>query len=195
MRPKTAEPGSPLLRRALSPDRLHPRSAESKCSLISPLCSSGTPPAVKAQVRGSTSAVWRSSSQQDKEKENEGEVNQPSGVDNGNSENRLSLNLSGPGELLPRIAEEKDSPTNGTQEVKLSDKAKCDKNPEEDEGKQSEASVLPGNTKKSDKISKQVESSKQSDVIKAVSEDSKKGNKQSDNKKEKSASSSKASSK
>lgn len=35
-RPKSAEPGSPLLRRALSPDRLHPRSAENKTS-ISPL--------------------------------------------------------------------------------------------------------------------------------------------------------------
>ncbi|XP_041983533.1 microtubule-associated serine/threonine-protein kinase 3 isoform X2 [Aricia agestis] len=31
------DPASPLLRRALSPDRLHPRSAEAKCS-ISPLC-------------------------------------------------------------------------------------------------------------------------------------------------------------
>lgn len=30
MRPKSAEPGSPLLRRALSPDRLHPKSAEGK---------------------------------------------------------------------------------------------------------------------------------------------------------------------
>jgi microtubule-associated serine/threonine kinase len=41
-RPKSAEPGSPLLRRALSPDRLHPRSAESKAKAtatsISPLC-------------------------------------------------------------------------------------------------------------------------------------------------------------
>ncbi|XP_065569357.1 microtubule-associated serine/threonine-protein kinase 3-like isoform X4 [Artemia franciscana] len=37
-RPKSAEPGSPLLRRALSPDRLHPRSAEKPG--ISPLCSS-----------------------------------------------------------------------------------------------------------------------------------------------------------
>ena len=41
-RPKSAEPGSPLLRRALSPDRLHPRSAEGKTksvpSTISPLC-------------------------------------------------------------------------------------------------------------------------------------------------------------
>merc|ERR1719367_651550 len=42
-RPKSAEPssaGSPLLRRALSPDRLHPRSAEGKkVPAISPLCS------------------------------------------------------------------------------------------------------------------------------------------------------------
>ena len=42
-RPKSAEPssaGSPLLRRALSPDRLHPRSAEGKKpTAISPLCS------------------------------------------------------------------------------------------------------------------------------------------------------------
>ncbi|XP_069960403.1 microtubule-associated serine/threonine-protein kinase 3 isoform X2 [Cherax quadricarinatus] len=37
-RPKSAEPGSPLLRRALSPDRLHPRSAEAKgTTTISPL--------------------------------------------------------------------------------------------------------------------------------------------------------------
>ncbi|XP_018024683.1 microtubule-associated serine/threonine-protein kinase 2-like isoform X2 [Hyalella azteca] len=41
-RPKSAEPGSPLLRRALSPDRLHPRSAEIKTTpTISPLA---TPP-------------------------------------------------------------------------------------------------------------------------------------------------------
>lgn len=49
-RPKSAEPGSPLLRRALSPDRLHPRSAESKSkptpSSISPLCS----PALKVTI-------------------------------------------------------------------------------------------------------------------------------------------------
>lgn len=42
-RPKSSEPnsaGSPLLRRALSPDKLHPRSAESKKpGSISPLCS------------------------------------------------------------------------------------------------------------------------------------------------------------
>ena len=41
-RPKSTDPGSPLLRRALSPDRLHPRSAETgahKKTHISPLCS------------------------------------------------------------------------------------------------------------------------------------------------------------
>merc|ERR1719270_2056125 len=37
-RPKSAEPGSPLLRRALSPDRLHPRTAEAGKKSISPLC-------------------------------------------------------------------------------------------------------------------------------------------------------------
>ena len=40
-RPKSAEPGSPLLRRALSPDRLPPRSADGqKNTTISPLCNS-----------------------------------------------------------------------------------------------------------------------------------------------------------
>lgn len=139
VRPKTAEPGSPLLRRALSPDRLHPRSAESKCSLISPLCSSSTPPVVKAQVRGSTSAVWRPTQQPEREKEMENEGAQQTCDNNGNissSENRLSLNLSGPGELLPRIAEEKDSPTNSAHEPKTSqdknrDISKCDKNAED----------------------------------------------------------------
>lgn len=204
VRPKTAEPGSPLLRRALSPDRLHPRSAESKCALISPLCSSGTPAAVKAQIRGSTSSVWRSSSQQDKEKENDGEMIQQNIDGNtGNTENRLSLNLSGPGELLPRIAEEKDSPTNGTQqETKASDKAKCDKNPDEDETKQTDASVLPENTKKSDKTSKPIEGSsrgggryevkieiKQNES--KLQEDTKKSSKQNENKKEKNSTSSK----
>lgn len=55
VRTKSSEPSSPLLRRALSPDRLHPRSAESKCTLISPLCCS--PPIKQPQrVIGS---VWR----------------------------------------------------------------------------------------------------------------------------------------
>ena len=37
-RPKSAEPGSPLLRRALSPDRLHPRTCDVGKKSISPLC-------------------------------------------------------------------------------------------------------------------------------------------------------------
>ncbi|XP_063929484.1 microtubule-associated serine/threonine-protein kinase 3 isoform X6 [Zophobas morio] len=125
VRPKGAEPGSPLLRRALSPDRLHPRSAESKCS-ISPLCSSGNSPPVKAQAR-SGSTVWRPNAQPEKEKETESEASTQTvdvATSTANSDSRLSLNLSGPGELLPRIAEEKDSPTNNGQEDK---KDKCDK--------------------------------------------------------------------
>ncbi|XP_018325560.1 microtubule-associated serine/threonine-protein kinase 3 isoform X2 [Agrilus planipennis] len=116
-RHKSSEPGSPLLRRALSPDRLHPRSAESKCSLISPLCSSGNSPVVKTQ-RASSGAIWRSTSSSDREKEeettnigSEGNTN----TSNTSSDNRLSLNLSGT-EPLPRIAEEKDSPTNSAHE-------------------------------------------------------------------------------
>ncbi|XP_060537410.1 microtubule-associated serine/threonine-protein kinase 3 isoform X2 [Cylas formicarius] len=110
-RPKGAEPGSPLLRRALSPDRLHPRSAENKCS-ISPLCSSGTAsPAVKAQTRTGNSTVWRPNAQQEKETEILPQPCDPAHPPS-SAENRLSLNLSGPSELLPRIAEEKDSPTN-----------------------------------------------------------------------------------
>ncbi|CAH1122068.1 unnamed protein product [Ceutorhynchus assimilis] len=112
-RPKGSEPGSPLLRRALSPDRLHPRSAETKCS-ISPLCSSGmVAPAVKAQNRTGNSSVWRPIASVDKEKEGELELPQPTDSVTSSAENRLSLTLPGPGELLPRIAEEKDSPTGG----------------------------------------------------------------------------------
>lgn len=55
VRTKTSEPSSPLLRRALSPDRLHPRSAETKCTLISPLCCS---PPIK-QPQRIIGSVWR----------------------------------------------------------------------------------------------------------------------------------------
>uniref|UniRef100_A0A182N312 non-specific serine/threonine protein kinase n=2 Tax=Endopterygota TaxID=33392 RepID=A0A182N312_9DIPT len=55
-RAKTAEPSSPLLRRALSPDRLHPRSAaESKC-VLSPLCCNTTLKTTPRTVAG----IWRS---------------------------------------------------------------------------------------------------------------------------------------
>lgn len=122
VRPKAAEPRSPLLRRALSPDRLHPRSAESKCSLISPLCSSSSPQVLKTQTRGGSSALWRSSSQpeRDRELDNETSTSQTnestSSSQSSTSENRLSLNLSSSSEPLPRIAEEKDSPTNSSQD-------------------------------------------------------------------------------
>ncbi|KAK9889385.1 hypothetical protein WA026_004659 [Henosepilachna vigintioctopunctata] len=117
VRAKTSEPGSPLLRRALSPDRLHPRSAESKCS-ISPLCSSGSSQSVKAQPRSNNSVIWKPT-QVDREKE----LDCDNSLESVNSsetqnQNRLSLNLSAPGELLPRIAEEKDSPTSSCNDIK-----------------------------------------------------------------------------
>lgn len=137
-RAKSGEPGSPLLRRALSPDRLHPRSAETKCS-ISPLCSSGTSTAsVKTQSRSTNSpSVWRPTNTQperDKDLDNDNiqtneQTSSSSSSSSNTSENRLSLNLSCPGELLPRIAEEKDSPTNGQELNKQQQQhdAKCDK--------------------------------------------------------------------
>lgn len=144
VRPKTAEPGSPLLRRALSPDRLHPRSAESKCSLISPLCTSGNAAVVKTQSRAGAGAVWRPTSQQDREKDEES-----TSTDNNitTNENRLSLNLSGPGELLPRIAEEKDSPTNGQEKSKGENTNKDDKASKEEKATKETSS---NNKKESD---------------------------------------------
>ncbi|XP_004522249.1 microtubule-associated serine/threonine-protein kinase 1 [Ceratitis capitata] len=56
VRTKSGEPSSPLLRRALSPDRLHPRSAEAKCTLISPLCCS---PPIKQTQQRVIGGVWR----------------------------------------------------------------------------------------------------------------------------------------
>lgn len=77
---------------------------------------------------GGTSSVWRPNAQSDRDKDSEADVSQPTESINSSiaSENRLSLNLSGPGELLPRIAEEKDSPTN-SQETKQLEKDKPDK--------------------------------------------------------------------
>ncbi|XP_045482551.1 microtubule-associated serine/threonine-protein kinase 3 isoform X2 [Harmonia axyridis] len=132
VRAKTSEPGSPLLRRALSPDRLHPRSAENKCS-ISPLCSSGnSQTVVKAQPRTNNTALWKPSQlDRDKEMELENTLDLSNSSDTQN-QNRLSLNLSAPGELLPRIAEEKDSPTSSCYDIKqdltktIKEKDKCD---------------------------------------------------------------------
>lgn len=131
VRAKTSEPGSPLLRRALSPDRLHPRSAENKCS-ISPLCSTGNNQTiVKAQPRNNNTALWKPT-QLDREKDLELENTSDSATSESQSQNRLSLNLSAPGELLPRIAEEKDSPTSSCYDIKqdlatsFKEKDKCD---------------------------------------------------------------------
>ncbi|XP_047036961.1 microtubule-associated serine/threonine-protein kinase 3 isoform X1 [Helicoverpa zea] len=89
------DPASPLLRRALSPDRLHPRSAESKCS-ISPLCCGGA--SVATTGAGATGArrgvVWRAAAPAPPSPT-------PPPPDKGDD-------ASAP---LPRIAEEKDSPT------------------------------------------------------------------------------------
>lgn len=158
-RPKSAEPSSPLLRRALSPDRLHPRSAESKCSLISPLCcqppiknqrpvsvtwrgapGSGLNPAASAvgppgtivpttqqplQQQGSQSVPSLSSSVDKSGKStsvvhsNENQPPEQSDQQQSGQQTQstvLSLTFQPPGELLPRIAEEKDSPTNSSHE-------------------------------------------------------------------------------
>lgn len=180
-RPKSAEPSSPLLRRALSPDRLHPRSAEIKCSSISPLCTATNPSQANASPNGSSSSpspssstpthplgstkvhkqrpvagIWRTtvaSTQTPTHMTNpippptlQPSPPPPSSVgsmldacadafdihfeasssslatgssDNGNT--ALLLNLQAPGELLPRIAEEKDSPTSTTASITPTD--------------------------------------------------------------------------
>uniref|UniRef100_A0A1B0BXN9 non-specific serine/threonine protein kinase n=1 Tax=Glossina palpalis gambiensis TaxID=67801 RepID=A0A1B0BXN9_9MUSC len=146
VRTKSSEPSSPLLRRALSPDRLHPRSAESKCTLISPLCCS---PPIKQQQRV-IGGVWRpittsntsngpsatlpaigslQNSPQQISQSQGSSTRALDGCDNANvvcaddntivscevgQSNQVVVTSSGitlPGEMLPRIAEEKDSPT------------------------------------------------------------------------------------
>ncbi|XP_044740959.1 microtubule-associated serine/threonine-protein kinase 2 isoform X2 [Chrysoperla carnea] len=162
VRPKSAEPGSPLLRRALSPDRLHPRSAEGKCTLISPLCSSTS--GSVSRVSTSTGGVWRAASvitttttstsssststftsgiscttntnpvtctsnsnyitipatctvdKDNKHAQNNEYLDSSMQNSDNQQASQLSLALVGPNELLPRIAEEKDSPTNSNQE-------------------------------------------------------------------------------
>ncbi|CAG9569864.1 unnamed protein product [Danaus chrysippus] len=80
------DPASPLLRRALSPDRLHPRSAESKCS-ISPLCCGGGAAGTVSTRRGGS---WRPPAPAPPTPPPPDKADEPT---------------------LPRIAEEKDSPT------------------------------------------------------------------------------------
>ncbi|EFN76840.1 Microtubule-associated serine/threonine-protein kinase 2 [Harpegnathos saltator] len=120
-RPKSAEPGSPLLRRALSPDRLHPRSAESKTS-ISPLANTVvkvTPRVTIAQ--SSHNEAFDDAGDGFKETADaKGDKKVPSEqkADYSKLTHGISINLgnvsmsnSCAGTQLPRIAEEKDSPT------------------------------------------------------------------------------------
>lgn len=141
-RPKSAEPSSPLLRRALSPDRLHPRTAENKI-VVSPLCCNAP---IKTNQRP-VSGIWRSGSatvigsnnggsagqyttskkisEKITEHEDENEEDHPVSASitplpttlSSSAQNQgMSLSLQAPGEMLPRIAEEKDSPTGGQED-------------------------------------------------------------------------------
>jgi len=123
-RPKSAEPGSPLLRRALSPDRLHPRSAESKTS-ISPLANTVvkvTPRVTIAQSSHNSGEISDESNDSLKEASDGAKVDQKmpceQKADYSKLAHNISINLSNVGmsnacgsTQLPRIAEEKDSPT------------------------------------------------------------------------------------
>ena len=122
-RPKSAEPGSPLLRRALSPDRLHPRSAENKTS-ISPLANTVVKvnPRVTIAQTSSTEVIEdtgdalkeTNESKSDKKVASEQKV----APDYSKLTHGMSINIGNVGmsnscgsTQLPRIAEEKDSPT------------------------------------------------------------------------------------
>lgn len=122
-RPKSAEPGSPLLRRALSPDRLHPRSAENKTS-ISPLANTVVKvnPRVTIAQTSSTEATdevgdaTKESNESKSDKKVVGE--QKVAPDYSKLTHGISINIGNVGmsnscgsTQLPRIAEEKDSPT------------------------------------------------------------------------------------
>ena len=156
-RPKSAEHNnsSPLLRRALSPDRPHLRTSEGKCTSVSPLCnqpvSSGSGDKSGVSLGGlssaggasgggqisttltaggstTTSGIWRSPSATTTVPAVAAQTFIPSSAvpvnsDGGSGgsaakqsqgnkpEEGLTLNLQSSGEFLPRIAEEKDSPT------------------------------------------------------------------------------------
>ncbi|XP_054281549.1 microtubule-associated serine/threonine-protein kinase 3-like isoform X2 [Macrosteles quadrilineatus] len=116
-RAKSAEPGSPLLRRALSPDRLHPRTAEKPGpASISPLCD----PALKVTITSAPRVTITSKSPPVLkpivvEEEKEQVKSKPSVkamADNDRSSNKIEEEfMIGNNQPLPRIAEEKDSPT------------------------------------------------------------------------------------
>ncbi|XP_011503175.1 PREDICTED: microtubule-associated serine/threonine-protein kinase 3 isoform X2 [Ceratosolen solmsi marchali] len=126
-RPKSAEPGSPLLRRALSPDRLHPRSAEIKTS-ISPLANNVVKVTPRMSIAQSTYPESSDDGGDGKEeapkldKKPPIEQQKSLGADyaklgHGISINIASVAMSLPNSSqLPRIAEEKDSPTSSKSE-------------------------------------------------------------------------------
>lgn len=106
-RPKSAEPGSPLLRRALSPDRLHPRSAEAKPSSISPLANCAVAKlTTKPQPELADARVCASDTHLDESCDVENQ-------DCSKLTHGISINIANTSSSsqLPRIAEEKDSPT------------------------------------------------------------------------------------
>ncbi|XP_053984683.1 microtubule-associated serine/threonine-protein kinase 3 isoform X2 [Hylaeus volcanicus] len=138
-RPKSAEPGSPLLRRALSPDRLHPRSAENKTS-ISPLANTLVKVTPRVTIAQSSSHSETSEDSSDSFKEsNDTKVEKKPPTEQKSDYSKLShaisINLgavsmsnSCGSTQLPRIAEEKDSPTGtkgddySSKEISSSDK-------------------------------------------------------------------------
>ncbi|KAK9497613.1 hypothetical protein O3M35_004306 [Rhynocoris fuscipes] len=105
------EPASPLLRRALSPDRLHPRSAE-KPPALSPLCD----PALKVTPLSRitlTTALKPVSIQAQQSGEQS-----PKKTDHKKDEEEFVLQS----QPLPRIAEEKDSPTAREEQPQITNK-------------------------------------------------------------------------
>lgn len=118
-RAKSAEPGSPLLRRALSPDRLHPRTAEKPGpASISPLCD----PALKVTITSAPRVTITSKSppvlknilDEDKESVKSKPPAKSSLSVQDTDRNNMKMEdeyLLGSSQPLPRIAEEKDSPT------------------------------------------------------------------------------------
>uniref|UniRef100_A0A1B6MUK8 non-specific serine/threonine protein kinase n=1 Tax=Graphocephala atropunctata TaxID=36148 RepID=A0A1B6MUK8_9HEMI len=120
-RAKSAEPGSPLLRRALSPDRLHPRTAEKPGpASISPLCD----PALKVTITSAPRVTITSKSppvlkniavEEDKDTVKskppvKASLSSIQDSERGNIKMDDDFVL-GSSQPLPRIAEEKDSPT------------------------------------------------------------------------------------
>lgn len=160
-RPKSAEHNnSPLLRRALSPDRPLIRAMDNKCNFVSPLCGqpvnstasntvvNSTPTITTSLSSSTTSGIWRSPSATSiipssgagghspfitppvtknlpplspkaSFEEPTPLPTAPVTIISAKKEDLppLALTIQTSGEFLPRIAEEKDSPTSGVSEI------------------------------------------------------------------------------